>query len=201
MIIALSTSPATIRELATSCSLNILSMTAMKHAGGNLLHRVLDILSNRFLPVFGTFDTDKGWHSQVCPCAIGGINTCHKMRHSLSLPTVAYICMRELPHFHHGPTTSFFLTLSRFRLLQVDQDSSVPLVKCSFVMIPLSRHSVDRSPRDFHQRRSQDFCLGGATRPISPGRFSEADQIQWGGGVVADIFRDLRITPDSVGGG
>ena len=35
--------------------------------------------------------TLKGWHSQVCPRAIGGINTCHKMRHSLSLPTVTYI--------------------------------------------------------------------------------------------------------------
>ena len=29
------------------------------------------------------------------------------MRHSLSLPTVTYICMGELPHFHHGPTSSF----------------------------------------------------------------------------------------------
>ena len=55
-----------------------------------LLHRVLDILLYRFLPVFGTVDTGKGWHSQVCPCAIGGINTCHKMRHSQSLPTVTY---------------------------------------------------------------------------------------------------------------
>ena len=27
---------------------------------------------------------------------------------------------------------------------------SVPLAKCSFGMIPLSRHSVDRSPRAFH---------------------------------------------------
>ena len=29
------------------------------------------------------------------------------MRHSLSLPTVTYICMGELPYFHHSPTTSF----------------------------------------------------------------------------------------------
>ena len=64
----------------------------------------------RFLPVFGTVDTSKGWNSQVCPRAIGGINTCHKMRHSLSLPTVTYICMGELPHFHHGQTTSFLLS-------------------------------------------------------------------------------------------
>ena len=53
-----------------------------------LLHRVFDILLDRFLPVFGTVDPGKGWHSQVCPRAIGGINTCHKMRHSLSLLTV-----------------------------------------------------------------------------------------------------------------
>ena len=43
-----------------------------------------------------------------------------------------------------------FCTLSLFKLLQVDQGSSVPLAKCSFGMIPLSRHSVDRSPRVFH---------------------------------------------------
>ena len=65
------------------------------------------LLSDWFLPVFGTVDTGKGWKSQVCPRAIGGITTCHKMRHSLSLPTVTYICMGELPHFHHSPTTSF----------------------------------------------------------------------------------------------
>ena len=57
--------------------------------------------------MFGTVDTGKGWHSQVCPRTIGGIYTCHKMRHSLSLPTVTYICMREFSHVHHGPTASF----------------------------------------------------------------------------------------------
>ena len=31
----------------------------------------------RFLPVFVTVDTGKGWHSQLCPRAIGGINTFH----------------------------------------------------------------------------------------------------------------------------
>ena len=64
-------------------------------------------LSDLFLPVFGTVDTGNGWKNHVCPRAIGGITTCHKMRHSLSLPTVTYICMRELPHFHHSPTTPF----------------------------------------------------------------------------------------------
>ena len=55
--------------------------------------------------MFGT--VGKGWDSQVCPRAIGDINTCHKMRHSLSIPTVTYVCMGELPHFHHGPTSSY----------------------------------------------------------------------------------------------
>ena len=65
------------------------------------------LLSIRLLPVFGTVDTGKSWDSQVCPHIIGDITTCHKMRHSLSLPTVIYICMRELPHFRRGPTSSF----------------------------------------------------------------------------------------------
>ena len=50
------------------------------------------------------------------------------------------------------------------------------------------------------QRRSQDFFLGGATRYIfvtSPG----ADRIQWGGGVVAEIFMISVTGSDSVGGG
>ena len=32
----------------------------------------------------------------------------------------------------------------------MDQGSSVPLARCSFGMIPLLRHSVDRPPRAFH---------------------------------------------------
>ena len=94
--------------------------------------------------MFGTVDTGKGWRSQVCPRAIGGIDTCHKMRHSLPLPTVTYICMGELPHFHHGPTTSFLHSQP------IQTPPSGPLAKCSFGMIPLSHHSVDRSPRAFH---------------------------------------------------
>ena len=43
-----------------------------------------------------------------------------------------------------------FCTLSRFKLPQVEQGSSVPLAKCSFGMIPLSRHSVDHSLYAFH---------------------------------------------------
>ena len=110
---------------------------------------LLDYLSYRFLPVFGTVDTSKYCNSQVCPRAIGGINTCHKMRHSLSLPTVTYICLGELPHFHHGPTTSI-LHSQPIQTPPSGQGSSGPLAKCSFGMIPLSRLSVDRSPRAFH---------------------------------------------------
>ena len=98
--------------------------------------------------MFGTVDTDKGWHSQVYPRTIGGITTCHKMRHNMSLPTVTYFCMRELPNCHHDPTSPSQQIESK--LIQVDQGSSVPLAKCSFGMIPLSRYSVYRSPRAFH---------------------------------------------------
>ena len=89
-----------------------------------------------------------GWESQVCPRAIGGITTCHKMRHSLSLPTV--ISVWESFHIFIIARQRPFCTLSRFKRLQVDQGSSVPLAKGSFGMIPLSHHSVDRSPRAFH---------------------------------------------------
>ena len=74
------------------------------------------------------------------------------MRHSLSLPTVTYTCTSVWESFHIFTMTRQrpFCTLSRCKLLQVDQGSSVPLAKCSFGMIPLSRHSVDRSPWAFH---------------------------------------------------
>ena len=103
---------------------------------------------DRFIPVFGS-DTGKGCYSQVFTRAIGGITTCHKMRHSLSLTTFGYICLRELPLFHHGPTSSF-QTLSRSKLLQVDQGLYVTLANCSFWVVPPSRNSVDLSPRAFH---------------------------------------------------
>ena len=48
-----------------------------------------------------------GYLFQVCPRSIGGITMCREMRHSLSLPTVTYICTRQLPYFHHSPTSSF----------------------------------------------------------------------------------------------
>ena len=81
-----------------------------------LIHANLALLLRRVLDIHCQIDSSqclaqltsgKGWKSQVCPRAIGGITTYHKMRHSLSLPTVTYICMGELPHFHHSPTTSF----------------------------------------------------------------------------------------------
>ena len=78
--------------------------------------------------MFGTVDTGKGWKSQVCPRANGGITTCHKMRHSLSLPTVTYICMGELPHFHHSPTTSFLHSQPILLLLYLDYYCFICLV-------------------------------------------------------------------------
>ena len=92
------------------------------------------------------------WNSQVCSRAIGGINTCHKMRHSKCLspqshrPTSVW---ESIPIFIMA-RQSPFCTLSRCKLLQVGQGSSVPLAKCPFRIIPLSRHSVNRSPRAFH---------------------------------------------------
>ena len=56
-------------------------------SSSNPRYLLLDI----FLALFGTVDTGKGWNSQVCPLVIGGITTCHRMRHSLSLPTATYI--------------------------------------------------------------------------------------------------------------
>ena len=104
--------------------------------------------------MFGTVDTGKGWKSQVCLRAIGHITTCHKMRHSLSLPTVTYICMGELPHFHHSPTTSFLHSQPIQACPSgpglVCAAGQIMDAKCSFGMIPLSRHSVDRSPRALH---------------------------------------------------
>ena len=58
-------------------------------------------LSDWLLPVLGTVDTGKGWKSQVCPRAIGGITTCHTMRHSLFPPP---------PHIHihlYGRASTF----------------------------------------------------------------------------------------------
>ena len=59
----------------------------------SLLHRVLDNYSqiDSSHTVFGAVDTGKDWNSQVCPRTIGDINTCHKMRHSMSLSAVTDI--------------------------------------------------------------------------------------------------------------
>ena len=91
--------------------------------------------------MFGTVDIGKGWHSQVCQRAIGGIYTCHKMRHSRLSPQ-SHTYVWESFHIFIMARQRPFCTLSRFKLLQVDRGSSVPLAKCSFGMIPLSRHSV-----------------------------------------------------------
>ena len=60
----------------------------------------------RLLPVFCTVYTGKGGIARSVHVQLGA-STRHKMRHSLSLPTVTCICMRALPHCYNGPTTSF----------------------------------------------------------------------------------------------
>ena len=125
-------------------------LTKSKQTASRLKHRLhrFGHLQRISLPMFGTVDTDKAWHSQVCPPAIGG--TCHKMRHTLSLPTVTYICMRELSHFHHGATSSFLHS----PLIQTTPNGPGFICATGQVLIwdviSHSRYSVDRSPRAFH---------------------------------------------------
>ena len=97
--------------------------------------------------MFGTVDIDKCWYSQVCPVAIGGIITCHKMRHR------GLVCLYPQSRlFETASTFSLWpdIVLSVLSADKLTRGSSVPLAKCSFGMIPLSRHSVDRSPRVLH---------------------------------------------------
>ena len=75
------------------------------HSSPHNLHRVIDILldSSQCLAqlTLARVGIARSVHVQL------GASTRHKMRHSQSLPTVTCICMRELPHFYNGPTTSF----------------------------------------------------------------------------------------------
>ena len=75
------------------------------HSSPHNLDRVIDILldSSQCLAqlTLARVGIARSVHVQL------GASTRHKMRHSLSLPTVTCICMRELPHFYNGPTTSF----------------------------------------------------------------------------------------------
>ena len=70
------------------------------------------------------------------------------MRHSLSIPTVTHDCMREFPHFHHGPTTSFLHSQP------IQTPPSGPGIICApgqvFIWDDPSVTPVDRSPRAFH---------------------------------------------------
>ena len=100
--------------------------------------------------MFVAVDAGKSLNRRVCPRASSGITTCHKMRHSLSLSPQSNTSVWDSFHIFIMARQRPFCNLSRFKLLQVDHGSSVPLAKCSFGMIPLPRHSVDRSPRAFH---------------------------------------------------
>ena len=97
--------------------------------------------------------------AQLTPARVGVARSVH-VQLGASTHVIRWDIVCLSPQSHTSVWESFhifimarqrpFCTLSRFKLLQVDQGSSVPLAKCSFGMIPLSRHSVDRSPRAFH---------------------------------------------------
>ena len=58
--------------------------------------------------------------------------------------------------------------------------SSGPLAKCSFGMIPLSRHSVDRSPRAFHSSESRMLFLDGGEGLSPPVHRVYTSRVYWG---------------------
>ena len=62
------------------------------------------LLLNRLLPVLATVDSDKGLDSQVCPHAIGGMNTCHKNEIVCLSPRLHTSVFRGLPHVRRDPT-------------------------------------------------------------------------------------------------
>ena len=93
-------------SLSLSLSLSLpLSIYLSVFPSPHNLHRVLDILldSSQCLAqlTLARVGIARSVHVQL------GASTRHKMRHSLSLPTVTCICMRALPHCYNGPTTSF----------------------------------------------------------------------------------------------
>ena len=116
----------------------------------NLLRRVLDI--------YCQIDSSQCL-AQLTPARVGKARSVH-VQLGASPHVIRWDIVCLSPQSHTSVWESFhifiiarqrpFCTLNRFKLLQVDQGSSVPLAKCSFGMIPLSRHSVDRSPRAFH---------------------------------------------------
>ena len=94
-------------SLSLSLSLSIFPsvFSVSAQSSPHNLHRVLDILldSSQCLAhlTLATVGIARSVHVQL------GASTRHKMRHSLSLPTVTCICMRALPRCYNGPTTSF----------------------------------------------------------------------------------------------
>ena len=92
--------------LSLSLSLSLsLRISVSAQSSPHNLHRVLDILldSSQCLAqlTLARVGIARSVHVQL------GASTRHKMRHSMSLPTVTCICMRALPHCYNGPTTSF----------------------------------------------------------------------------------------------
>ena len=144
------------------------------------------LLSNTLLPVFDTVDTGKVWDSQVCPRAIGGIDTCHKVRHSLSPPTVTYICMGELPHFHQGPTSSFLYCQTIQALLFIKFTSIVSWKTCIIQNIFL--FSVSTQPSHATHQQCRIFtavCFPDGEKRTLSGEFPASR---------ADVGSDYRST-------
>ena len=116
----------------TSSSFPVVKARLVTH----LLHRVLDIHCQ--------IDSSQCL-AQLTPTRVGKARYVH-----MQLGASPHVIRWESFHIFIIARQRPFCTLSRFKLLQVDQGSSVPLAKCSFGMIPLSRHSADRSPKAFH---------------------------------------------------
>ena len=124
----------------------------------NVHNYVVSLLLRRVLDVHCQIDTSQCL-AQLTPARVGKARSVH-VQLGASPHVIRWDIVCLSPQSHTSVWESFhifiiarrrpFCTLSRFKLLQVDQGSSVPQAKCSFGMIPLSRHSVDRSPRAFH---------------------------------------------------
>ena len=97
--------PSIYLSLSLSLSLSFRISVSAQSSPHNL-HRVLDILldSSPCLAqlTLARVGIARSVHVQL------GASTRHKIRYSLSLPTVTCICMRELPHFYNVPS-AFFL--------------------------------------------------------------------------------------------
>ena len=146
-----------------------------------LLHRVLDshcqIDSSQCL-------------AQLTPARVGIARSVH-VQLGASPHVIRWDMVCLSPQWHTSICDSFhilfiiarqrpFCTLSRFKLLQVDQGSSVPLAKCSFGIIPepLSRHSIDLSTPVPTMWYEHLICFCWVKKAVSGG-FNESRSSRW----------------------